>query len=71
MTRTIPASGPLRLHVPEPSGRPGQETDFGYLHLSPAGAKRRPPVNEVPAKTIDLAFALIRVLDDEGHALGC
>ncbi len=70
MTKTIPANGPLHLHVPEPSGRPGQDTDFGYLHLSPAGAKRRPPVNEVPAKTIDLAFALIRVLDDEGRAVG-
>ena len=27
----------LRLHVPEPSGRPGCTTDFSYLHLSPAG----------------------------------
>ncbi len=70
MSNTIPATGSLHLHVPEPSARPGQDTDFGYLHLSPAGAKRRPPVNEVPAKTIDLAFALIRVLDDEGRAVG-
>ena len=29
---------PLRLHVPEPTGRPGCKTDFSYLHLSPAGA---------------------------------
>ncbi|HEY0825981.1 MAG TPA: hypothetical protein VGD76_19495, partial [Ramlibacter sp.] len=28
----------LRLHVPEPSGRPGCATDFSYLHLSEAGA---------------------------------
>jgi 2-oxoisovalerate dehydrogenase E1 component alpha subunit len=70
MSNTIPATGSLHLHVPEPSARPGQDTNFGYLHLSPAGAKRRPPVNEVPAKTIDLAFALIRVLDDEGRAVG-
>ena len=61
---------PLHLHVPEPTGRPGCDTDFSYLHLSAAGAKRRPPVNEIPAKTIDLAFALIRVLDDEGRAVG-
>ena len=61
---------PLRLHVPEPTGRPGCETDFSYLHLSPAGSKRRPPINEIPAKTIDLAFALIRVLDDKGQAVG-
>ena len=26
---------PLRLHVPEPTGRPGRHTDFSYLHLSP------------------------------------
>ena len=38
---TVPVSrGPLRLHVPEPTGRPGQGTDFSYLHLAPAGAVR-------------------------------
>lgn len=60
----------LRLHVPEPSGRPGQATDFSYLHLSPAGAVRRPPVEASPADTSDLAYSLVRVLDDEGRALG-
>ncbi len=60
----------LRLHVPEPSGRPGQETDFSYLHLSPAGAVRRPPIEATPADTSDLAYSLVRVLDDEGVALG-
>ena len=33
----------LRLHVPEPTGRPGGKTDFSYLMVSPAGAVRRPP----------------------------
>ena len=61
---------PLRLHVPEPSGRPGHETDFSYLHLSPAGAVRRPPVDAAPADTSDLAYSLVRVLDDTGHAVG-
>ncbi|HSV52456.1 MAG TPA: 3-methyl-2-oxobutanoate dehydrogenase (2-methylpropanoyl-transferring) subunit alpha [Burkholderiaceae bacterium] len=60
----------LRLHVPEPSGRPGHETDFSYLHLSPAGAVRRPPVEALPADTSDLAYGLVRVLDDEGRAVG-
>ncbi|MEO7401262.1 MAG: 3-methyl-2-oxobutanoate dehydrogenase (2-methylpropanoyl-transferring) subunit alpha, partial [Polaromonas sp.] len=60
----------LHLHVPEPSGRPGHETDFSYLHLSPAGAVRRPPVDAMPAATADLAFSLVRVLDDEGRAVG-
>ena len=60
----------LRLHVPEPSGRPGCETDFSYLHLSPAGAVRRPPVDSAPFDTADLAFGLIRVLDEQGKAVG-
>jgi 2-oxoisovalerate dehydrogenase E1 component alpha subunit len=61
---------PLRLHVPEPTGRPGQETDFSYLHLSPAGAIRKPPQETAARETADLAYALIRVLDDEGKAVG-
>ena len=60
----------LRLHVPEPSGRPGCETDFSYLHLSPAGAVRRPPVESTPFDTSDLAYGLIRVLDEQGKAVG-
>ena len=32
---------PLRLHVPEPTGRPGQVTDFSYLHVAPAGSVRK------------------------------
>jgi 2-oxoisovalerate dehydrogenase E1 component alpha subunit len=61
---------PLRLHVPEPSGRPGHPSDFSYLHVSPAGAVRRPPLETGAAETSDLAFGLIRVLDDEGRAVG-
>ena len=61
---------PLRLHVPEPSGRPGCETDFSHLHLYPAGAVRRPPVENAPFDTADLAFGLIRVLDEQGNAVG-
>jgi 2-oxoisovalerate dehydrogenase E1 component alpha subunit len=61
---------PLHLHVPEPTGRPGRHTDFSYLHVSPAGAVRRPPVDTPPVDTSDLAYALVRVLDDEGRAVG-
>jgi 2-oxoisovalerate dehydrogenase E1 component alpha subunit len=61
---------PLRLHVPEPTGRPGQATDFSYLHVSPAGAVRRPPVDTTPVDTQDLAFGLVRVLDEDGNAVG-
>jgi 2-oxoisovalerate dehydrogenase E1 component alpha subunit len=61
---------PLHLHVPEPSGRPGQSTDFSYLHVSSAGEVRRPPVNVLPTGTADLAYSLVRVLDEEGRAVG-
>ena len=61
---------PLHLHVPEPTGRPGRHTDFSYLHLSPAGEVRRPPVDTQAADTRDLAYALVRVLDDAGRAVG-
>ena len=60
----------LRLHVPEPSGRPGHPTDFSYLHVSDAGAVRRPPVDTSHFDTADLAYGLIRVLDPEGRAVG-
>ena len=61
---------PLKLYVPEPTGRPGRETDFSYLNLSPAGAVRRPPIDIRPLETRDVADALIRVLDDDGRAVG-
>jgi 2-oxoisovalerate dehydrogenase E1 component alpha subunit len=61
---------PLRLHVPEPTGRPGHDTDFSYLHGVPAGAARRPAVDTAPVDTSDLAYSLVRVLDDEGRAVG-
>ncbi|NKE66314.1 3-methyl-2-oxobutanoate dehydrogenase (2-methylpropanoyl-transferring) subunit alpha [Ramlibacter sp. RBP-2] len=60
----------LRLHVPEPSGRPGCTTDFSYLHVSPAGAVRKPPVDTSHFDTNDLAYSLIRVLDEDGQAAG-
>jgi 2-oxoisovalerate dehydrogenase E1 component alpha subunit len=64
------SQGPLRLHVPEPTGRPGHGTDFSYLHLSRAGEVRRPPVDIAASDAGDLAYTLVRVLDDEGQAVG-
>ncbi len=60
----------LRLHVPEPTGRPGCKTDFSFLSISPAGAVRRPPPDTPAADTADLATSLVRVLDDNGQAVG-
>ncbi len=64
------SEGLLRLHIPEPSARPGQETDFAYLRLASAGAVRLPPIDVAPADTGDLANTLVRVLDDDGRAVG-
>ena len=61
---------PLSLHVPEPTGRPGCNTDFSYLHISKAGEVRRPPTDVQFGDTADLVSVLIRVLDDEGNAVG-
>ena len=61
---------PLRLHVPEPTGRPGQATDFSFLRRSAAGEVARPAVDIVPAHTGTMAWKLIRVLDDAGQAVG-
>ncbi|WP_210543485.1 3-methyl-2-oxobutanoate dehydrogenase (2-methylpropanoyl-transferring) subunit alpha [Rhodoferax sp. PAMC 29310] len=66
----MPQHAPLRLHVPEPTGRPGHDTDFSYLPLSAAGEVPRPPVDVQAAQTQDLTFTLIRVLDEHGHAAG-
>ena len=60
---------PLRLHVPEPTGRPGQETDFSFLGVSPAGAIRRPPLETTAKETADICYSLIRILDDEGKVV--
>ena len=61
---------PLRLHVPEPTGRPGCKTDFSYLHLAAAGSVRRPSIDIAPVETRDLAYTLVRVLDADGRAVG-
>ena len=64
------ASTPLQLHVPEPTGRPGQATDFAFLRLSAAGEVPRPAIDIKPAHTGTMAWKLIRVLDADGHAVG-
>ncbi|MEV4933996.1 3-methyl-2-oxobutanoate dehydrogenase (2-methylpropanoyl-transferring) subunit alpha [Sphingobium sp. LMA1-1-1.1] len=60
----------LRLHVPEPLSRPGDQPDFSNLVLSAPGAVRRPDSGEAEHLMRDLPYELIRVLDDEGEAQG-
>ncbi|WP_413987782.1 3-methyl-2-oxobutanoate dehydrogenase (2-methylpropanoyl-transferring) subunit alpha [Labrys okinawensis] len=61
---------PLSLHVPEAHFRPGDTPDFGYLDLPAAGEAQRPPMDAKASETRELAFGLVRVLDDEGKAVG-
>jgi len=60
----------LRLHIPEPKHRPGEGADFGDLRLPGAGAVERPPIDNSAFAMRELAYALIRVLGEDGKAVG-
>lgn len=60
----------LRLHVPEPEVRPGNEPDFSNVQIPKAGSVARPPVNVDPREIRDLAYSIIRVLNRQGEAVG-
>jgi 2-oxoisovalerate dehydrogenase E1 component alpha subunit len=59
-----------RLHIPHPPARPGQRADFSYLKLSPAGAISRPDPRAPADQMTNVATALVRVLDEDGKAVG-
>ena len=61
---------PMRLTVPEPPARPGQEPDFSHLTVPPAGSVARPPIDVEAGGIHDLAGTIIRVLDDDGQPTG-
>ncbi|MBB3879102.1 3-methyl-2-oxobutanoate dehydrogenase (2-methylpropanoyl-transferring) subunit alpha [Sphingomonas pseudosanguinis] len=61
---------PLQLHVPEPKFRPGDAVDFASVEVPPAGAQRRPDTAAPADSFHELAYTLVRVLDDEGRAVG-
>ena len=60
----------LSLHVPEPETQPGGEPDFSDLQIPPAGSVLRPDIAAVPGETRDLVYTLVRVLDEDGKAVG-
>ncbi|MGW8134046.1 thiamine pyrophosphate-dependent enzyme [Sphingomonas zeae] len=61
---------PLQLHVPEPKFRPGDAVDFASVEVPPAGAQRRPDTAAPADSFHELAYTLVRVLDEEGRAVG-
>ncbi|WP_267389411.1 3-methyl-2-oxobutanoate dehydrogenase (2-methylpropanoyl-transferring) subunit alpha [Sphingomonas sp. GC_Shp_3] len=61
---------PLSLYVPEPRFRPGDAVDFTQVKLPPAGQARRPDTADRAEDFTDLAYDLVRVLDEDGQAVG-
>jgi 2-oxoisovalerate dehydrogenase E1 component alpha subunit len=64
------AEGRAGLHVPEPVSRPGSECDYSNVPIPAAGIVDRPPTNVAADEIRDFPFKLIRVLDDDGRAVG-
>jgi 2-oxoisovalerate dehydrogenase E1 component alpha subunit len=60
----------LSLHIPAPATRPGDTPDFSNINPPPAGSLARPPIDVEPLDIRELAYSLIRVLDDDGRAVG-
>lgn len=60
----------LSLHIPAPRSRPGEPVSFDHLTIPPAGELRRPEVTAPEAELRDLPYGLIRVLDEDGRAVG-
>ena len=60
----------LSLHVPEPKFRPGDAVDFAEVAVPPAGDVRRPDTAAPAGEFTDLAYTLVRVLDEHGRAVG-
>ncbi len=63
-------SDTLKLHIPTPHARPGERNEFAHITVPAAGTVRRPDPLTAEAELRDLPFSLVRVLDDEGRAVG-
>ena len=61
---------PNRLHIPAASSRPDDVPDFSHLDIPQAGTVVKPEINTEALAIKNLAHELIRVLDDEGNAVG-
>jgi len=59
-----------RLQIPRPTARPGEEPDFSYLDLSPAGSVDKPAIGSRTRNIEFLSSGLVRVLDDDHEAVG-
>jgi 2-oxoisovalerate dehydrogenase E1 component alpha subunit len=69
-TESDPAAPRLKLHIPPHHPAPGERPDLGSVPRFPAGAVERPDIAVPAQETHPLAYTLIRVLDDDGAAVG-
>ncbi len=65
-----PNRPPLRLYIPEPPARPGETPHFDHVALAPAGEVECPDIGTPEPALRHLPHTLIRVLDDDGAAVG-
>ncbi len=61
---------PLSLHIPVPEHRPGDLPDFSGVPLPAAGSVPRPEIDAHAHDIRNLAYTLIRVVDEDGRANG-
>lgn len=59
-----------KLHVPQASSRPDQEPDFSQLNIPSPDQSFKPDLAAEPESMRELAYGLVRVLDDNGIAKG-
>jgi 2-oxoisovalerate dehydrogenase E1 component alpha subunit len=65
-----PSAARLEPHIPPHHPAPGEKPDFGYVRRYAAGVTERPAIDVPAQQTHELAYHLIRVLDDDGASLG-
>jgi 2-oxoisovalerate dehydrogenase E1 component alpha subunit len=60
----------LSLHIPSPRSRPGEPANFDHLVIPAAGTAPRPDSTAAASEIRNLAYGLIRVLDENARAVG-
>jgi 2-oxoisovalerate dehydrogenase E1 component alpha subunit len=66
----MPNRTKLELHIPSPRSRPGDHADFRHLDIPQAASGIRPASNADASTMRELAYGLIRVMDEAGRAVG-
>ncbi|MEZ0154704.1 MAG: thiamine pyrophosphate-dependent enzyme [Candidatus Reddybacter sp.] len=72
MTPTQQTAAPYdsKLHIPQASSRPGDIPNFSQLKVPVSSTSKKPPLSASGQDMTELAYGLVRVLDDDGNAVG-